>query len=441
MSQFLTEGVHPSVVFFFVVTVIALSVLIRSFRLLIVLKWWFESGADVDEVTQLIEAYEKRNVPYSRIVSQVGTIDEHRQKTVEAIQAAGPRVPLKLASPLLLLAIGAGIVLGLSLAATEDEVLAPRSASASESDVEGQNPVLAENIHVLDKNVRTDTHQASTHKFPNSERSHRTPGDQSTVRSSPARSSSDREPGTAKATFRLTAYEHAVKAIAAYRQGDFSEASHHYRKAIESDSKYCFAMNGLAWQLATCPDSRFRDGKEALVLSQKLFRLKNRPGKIQWLQIGTLAACYAELGDFFAAVELQKWSIKSTPAEHHEAASGRLALYKSRMPYRTAPVPARDIIEMKLVVESDADAAGSCARNLLAVRTVSTGCRRISNSWSIRSTTSARSADSAALDSAPSDFTTGSCSLCTSVISVGADRPPCLIRPWTSIALGKCKLA
>jgi hypothetical protein len=61
------------------------------------------------------------------------------------------------------------------------------------------------------------------------------------------------------------------------------------------------ALNNLAWLLATAADSRLRDGKRAVQLSEHACRLS------EWhsaFLMGTLAAAYAEAGQFPQAVTI-----------------------------------------------------------------------------------------------------------------------------------------
>ena len=60
-------------------------------------------------------------------------------------------------------------------------------------------------------------------------------------------------------------------------------------------------MNNLAWLEATCPNADFRDGKSAVEHATRSCRLT------QWrvhAYVSTLAAAYAEEGDFPKAVTL-----------------------------------------------------------------------------------------------------------------------------------------
>ena len=100
----------------------------------------------------------------------------------------------------------------------------------------------------------------------------------------------------------------------------------------------------LAWLYATTPHRDLRDGKKAVFHGTQACRLS------QWNRvdcIDTLAAAYAEAGDFKRATEFQKKAIsmKNTQAFESTLRDGlvqidkdgmeaRLALYKNKRAYR-----------------------------------------------------------------------------------------------------------
>jgi hypothetical protein len=106
-----------------------------------------------------------------------------------------------------------------------------------------------------------------------------------------------------------------------------------------------WAHKQRAWILATCPDSKLRDGKIAVAAATRAAELTN------WKEsdvLRTLAAAYAETGDFTNAlrwerrgVELEKESLKNfLPRDRGLKGPGvvedRLALYMARKPLRMA---------------------------------------------------------------------------------------------------------
>ena len=106
--------------------------------------------------------------------------------------------------------------------------------------------------------------------------------------------------------------------------GDFNEA-------IRLDPRNGFAHNNRAWLWATCPAGKYRDGKKAVESAGKACELG------EWknaYQVDTLAAAYAEAGDFETAV---KWQLKAnalySDAKDRENAEARLKLYRDKKPF------------------------------------------------------------------------------------------------------------
>src|SRR5262249_45879916 len=91
-------------------------------------------------------------------------------------------------------------------------------------------------------------------------------------------------------------------------------------------------LNEIAWNLATSPDAVLRDGTSAIVFSEKAVALTSRTNA---LYVDTLAAAYAEVGQFEKAVALQKDAIAlNKDAALKDEFALRLKLYESNTPYR-----------------------------------------------------------------------------------------------------------
>ena len=89
-----------------------------------------------------------------------------------------------------------------------------------------------------------------------------------------------------------------------------------------------------AWLFATCADDKFRDGKQAVedaTMACELTKWKN--GTF----FDTLAAAYAERGDFKRAVQWQTKAYAFAPETEKPDYQSRLDLYKSGQPYRWQP--------------------------------------------------------------------------------------------------------
>jgi tetratricopeptide (TPR) repeat protein len=92
-------------------------------------------------------------------------------------------------------------------------------------------------------------------------------------------------------------------AIQLERAGKFAEALQECREAVRLYPNDPMALNNLAWGLAANPRQELRNGKEAVQLASKAVELT---GQQQPVFIGTLAAAYAEDGQFAKAVEMGK---------------------------------------------------------------------------------------------------------------------------------------
>jgi len=83
--------------------------------------------------------------------------------------------------------------------------------------------------------------------------------------------------------------------------GKIEEAIQHYREASDVDSNNPIVLNNLAWLLAAADRPELRNGKEAVQLATRAVGLTDY--RVPHL-IVTLAAAYAETGDFSHAAEL-----------------------------------------------------------------------------------------------------------------------------------------
>jgi tetratricopeptide (TPR) repeat protein len=117
--------------------------------------------------------------------------------------------------------------------------------------------------------------------------------------------------------------------------GQHAAAVTAYEQAIKSWPNDVLALRGLAWVLATCPEDRIRDGKRAVELAKRACELCS--GELATC-IETLAAAYAEAGEFEAASNTQRKAIGmlSTKDPLMETYRSRLALYVRHKPYREA---------------------------------------------------------------------------------------------------------
>ncbi len=124
-----------------------------------------------------------------------------------------------------------------------------------------------------------------------------------------------------------------------YRRGDYSGAAARLEKAIAAKPGHVDAQNLLAWLRAACPDKALRDGKQAVAHATEACA-QSKWGKFFCLD--TLAAAYAETGDFDAAAywETQALAFPVRAPTEQARMRDRLVKYQLRLAYRD---PAPDV--------------------------------------------------------------------------------------------------
>ena len=129
------------------------------------------------------------------------------------------------------------------------------------------------------------------------------------------------------------AYAFANRGFAYSQKGEYKKASQDFTEAVMLDANNDEACNNLAWLRATCPMASMRDGKDAELMATKACNLTHWA---RWTRIDTLAAAYAEAGDFKKAINYEKMALemngvtKSDIAELHK----HISLYEKLQPYR-----------------------------------------------------------------------------------------------------------
>jgi tetratricopeptide (TPR) repeat protein len=104
------------------------------------------------------------------------------------------------------------------------------------------------------------------------------------------------------------------------------------REALQRDRSSYLYRNLIAWLLATSPDASLRDGHEAVQLAEQA---NQSTGWRDSDPIDTLAAAYAEIGDFEKAVEYQERACKmGGVGADRKKRQARLELYRKQKPYR-----------------------------------------------------------------------------------------------------------
>lgn len=119
----------------------------------------------------------------------------------------------------------------------------------------------------------------------------------------------------------------AYMALAQYKKADAD-----LRKAVEMAPNLADASNRLAWFLATCQDKEFRNGEEAVKLAEKAVELSENK---DWSFLDTLAAAYAENGDFAKAIATGNKALEMAPEAAKEECKTRLAMFEKKEAYRS----------------------------------------------------------------------------------------------------------
>jgi tetratricopeptide (TPR) repeat protein len=130
----------------------------------------------------------------------------------------------------------------------------------------------------------------------------------------------------------LTLYQLGQKLTAAARfEGAIAAFGEVIR--IEPDNPLAHDARARVW--ATCAEAGIRDATRAIESATRACELSSWQNPIC---LDTLAAAYAEAGDFAKAVEYQEKAnaLYSAPEDHNHG-DQRLKLYKERKPYREGP--------------------------------------------------------------------------------------------------------
>jgi tetratricopeptide (TPR) repeat protein len=134
------------------------------------------------------------------------------------------------------------------------------------------------------------------------------------------------------ASSNIVSWAYAGRGRAFGDSGAYDKAMNDLQEAIRLSPEDFVAYDGMAWLQATCPQPAWRDGQKAMENAQRACELSgwtvSRP-------LETLAAAYAETGDFSEAVKWQTKAIDLLKKESKKKAPRlRLEKYKEKKPYR-----------------------------------------------------------------------------------------------------------
>jgi tetratricopeptide (TPR) repeat protein len=113
--------------------------------------------------------------------------------------------------------------------------------------------------------------------------------------------------------------------------GEFGKAIADFQQALAADANSAEAHRSLAWLLATCPEERFRNPRQAIAAAEAAAKLA-APGDP--FVLDALAAANANAGQFDRAVRIQREAITNVPEDFAGPFQQRLALYADRQPFR-----------------------------------------------------------------------------------------------------------
>jgi tetratricopeptide (TPR) repeat protein len=114
-------------------------------------------------------------------------------------------------------------------------------------------------------------------------------------------------------------------------KGQYDKAHADYSKALQLSPEDAGNMAALAMLQASCPEARFRNGRQAVTLATKACELS------QWQAreyVAALAAAYAETGDFKKAVEYGQKALEIARDVEKVETQKMLDGFKANKPYR-----------------------------------------------------------------------------------------------------------
>jgi tetratricopeptide (TPR) repeat protein len=119
--------------------------------------------------------------------------------------------------------------------------------------------------------------------------------------------------------------------------GDHADAVTDYEAALKIKPEDSGVLNNLAWVLATSPDDKVRNGKRSIELGTQAAKLGDYK---EAHVLSTLAAGYAETGDFDTARQWSKKAVDlgSDDADVNAQLKKELASYESKKPWREKQV-------------------------------------------------------------------------------------------------------
>jgi tetratricopeptide (TPR) repeat protein len=139
---------------------------------------------------------------------------------------------------------------------------------------------------------------------------------------------------------------HNIVGTVLIQQGRIREGIEEWQKVLAIQPDNGNAVSNLAWVFATSPDDSIRDGAKAVQLAEEALRIS---GSRIPLIFRTLAAAYAESGEFSKAIQTAQQGIELANSQGNPALAtelqGNIGLYQEQRPLRDfsltngSPVP------------------------------------------------------------------------------------------------------
>jgi tetratricopeptide (TPR) repeat protein len=128
---------------------------------------------------------------------------------------------------------------------------------------------------------------------------------------------------------------HTSLGNALVQKGLLGEAVDHYEKALQSEPDSILPLNNLAWVISTGPDDSLRNNEIAVQLAIKANQLSKEANPVF---IRTLAAAYAQAGQFEKAIEIARRASEQANAQGVRDLAVQIEedvdLYRRRTPLR-----------------------------------------------------------------------------------------------------------
>jgi tetratricopeptide (TPR) repeat protein len=116
----------------------------------------------------------------------------------------------------------------------------------------------------------------------------------------------------------------------------YNLAANDYVAAYRLDPKLSRAYLGAAWQMATCPQARFRNAEMGIEIAKKAIEIG---GETDYRWPDTLAAAYANAGQFAEAKEAAARALAIAPEKVRPEVEKRIKIYERGLAYREGGPP------------------------------------------------------------------------------------------------------